>query len=446
MTENAVVSIAKNPGHPNAARITKMVNEAVTLLGGMENIVRPGDMVVIKGNFSAPYPPPYTVDRRVAAAVIALVRRAGASRVVLCDSFGASMGHKTTTSTIDELCIRETAKAAGGELLSLDDDSRIRLQVPGGKSLDMIDYPESMYYCDVLINLSCMKTNAMTMVNLGLHNYQGIVNNQKHCAHRDELDQKMVDIQKIRPTQLTIIDALTAMEGDGEQGNPRSMNMIIASQDPVAADAIAAYCMGIDDVLDVTAIRLAQYEGIGIADLNKITVRGFPLDYAREKFKLPSSYTKPQDRYLTGVYPNIGVQIGGACRQCWLMAGEFAAELGNIKHRQFNLIAGVDPKLPGPIEDDLDGVIVLGDCACAAAGMIKETRSRMLLESQGLLVPGCPPCRPARMMLEEYLEKRNLVDKDQRAIAAETVTKKVYDYYKGLDPTWKPKSQRWGII
>ena len=448
VVKNAVVAMVKNAGHPNAARIAEMLDEALGLLGGIERIVHPGDYVVIKANFFAPYPPPVSVDRRLAAAVIAAASRAGAARVVLCEavSIGTRLGRKTTTrAIIDELGIREAAEAAGAEILCLEDDERIRLEVPNARSLGTVDYPKCMHDCDVLINLPCMKTHTMTMVSLGIKNYQGILSDeQKYYAHRDDLEQKLVDIQKIRPTQLTIIDGLTAMEGNGagEKGMPHPMDMLIVSQDVVAADAVAAACMGIDDVLDVSAIRLAQHDGIGVASLDNITVVGAAIADVRERFKLPWTFEKPQDRFLTGMYENVDVQIGGACRQCWLMATGFASSLSKIKDRRFTLLVGSDPKTAGPFTGDLDGVIFLGDCACAATGAMKEIRNRMLLESRGLMAPGCPPYRPASALLEEYLDRRGLLPKAALKAASDAVTQKWYDYYKTIDPTWKPKSER----
>jgi uncharacterized protein (DUF362 family) len=449
--DKPVVALIKNQTPPDAARIAEMLDEAMDLLGGMDRIVHPGDYVVIKGNFFAPYPPPVSVDRRVAAALIRAVRRAGASRVVLCEavSIGTRLGRGTTTAAImDELGVREAAEEAGAEVLCLEDDRRIRLEVPNARSIGWVDYPKCMWDCNVLIDLPCMKTHTMTMVTLGIKNFQGILSDgQKYYAHRDDLEQKLVDLQKIRRPDLTVIDGLIAMEGDGagEQGTPRPMNLLIASRDIVAADSTAASCMGIDDVLDVTAIRLAQHDGIGIADPDKITVLGAAVADVREKFRLPRFYAKPQDRYLTGLYSNLDIHIGGACRQCWLMATGFASALSKYAPRRFTLFTGSDPKLPGTFEGDLDGVLFLGDCACGTAGPLKEIRNRMLLEGKGLIAPGCPPYRPASAMLEAYLDKRGLLPREQMKARAEAVTKKAYEYYKSIDPTWnptrKPKSE-----
>ena len=73
--ERPVVALVKGPVGPSAEQITRMVDQAVDHLGGMERFVKPGDYVTIKGNFFAPYPPPVIVDRRVVSALIRAVRR-----------------------------------------------------------------------------------------------------------------------------------------------------------------------------------------------------------------------------------------------------------------------------------------------------------------------------------------------------------------------------------
>ncbi len=444
----SIVSIVKNPTAPDAARIAEMVEETMNQLGGMEKFVKKGDYVVVKGNFFAPYPPPVIVDRRVVSAFIKLIFRAGASRVVLCEavSIGTKLGRGTGTSWImEEMGITEAAVEAGAEVLCLEDDERVRVKVPNARSIGEVDYPKCMYECDVLISLPCMKMHSMTLVTLGIKNFHGILSDvQKYYAHRDDLEQKLVDLQKIRKTDLTFIDGLLAMEGNGsgESGLPHPMNMLIASADIVAADAVASACMGIEDVLDVTSIRLAQHDRIGNADLDKIEVIGPRIDDVKEDFLLPDAFQKQQDRYLTGMYDNVNVYIGGACKQCWFLGSMVARALSRFKDKEFSLFLGIDPKFPGELRTDLDGVVIFGDCACSSTGAMKDIRNRMLLEKKGLIAPGCPPFRPANSMLEEYLIERNMVKREMLSAGHQKAVKNFYAYYKAVDPTWVPKSEQ----
>lgn len=446
--EKSVVAIVKNQTSPDASRIAEMVDEAVNLLGGMEKFVKKGDYITIKGNFFAPYPPPVIVDRRVVSALIKALYKAGAGRVVLCEavSVGTKMGRgQSTAFVLDELGIKEAAIAAGAEVLCLEDDERVTVKIPDGKSIGEVEYPKCIYDCDVLVNLPCMKTHAMTLVTLGLKNYQGILNDeQKYYAHRDDFEQKIVDLQKIRKTNLTLIDGLIAMEGNGagEHGVPHPMNMLIASSDVVSADSVATACMGIKDVLDVGTTRLAQYDGIGNADIDRIEVVGAQIDDVKEDFLLPVTYLKPQDRRVTGVHRNLDIHIGGACKQCWGLTAGIARLLSNFKNDRFTIFIGSDPKFPNPIKTDLDHVIFFGDCACSATGNVKELRNRMLLEGKGLIAPGCPPYRPASAMVEDYLIKRGMIKKEMLSAGHSAAVKKTYTYYKSIDPTWVPMSER----
>ena len=446
--EQSVVALVKGPVAPSAEQITQMVDQALAHMGGMEKFVKPGDYVTIKGNFFAPYPPPVIVDRRVVSALIKAIRRAGAGRVVLCEavSVGTKLGRgQSTDFVLEEMGIRQAAREAGAEVLCLEDDQRVTVPIPDGKSIGMVEYPKCMYDCDVLIDLPCMKTHSMTLVTLGIKNFQGILNDgQKYYAHRDDLEQKLVDLFKIRKPDLTLIDGLIAMEGNGagEYGVPHPMGLLIASTDVVAADAVATACMGIEDVLDVTTTRLAQYDGIGCADLEAIRVVGARVEDVKEKFLLPSTFRLPQGRNLIGVYPNIDVRIGGACRQCWGLATSLARSLSRFKNERFTLFVGVDPKFPNELTTDLDRVFFFGDCACSTSGKLKEIRNRMLLEEKGLILPGCPPYRPASAKVEEYLIQRGMLKREQLTAGNQAAVQRTYDYYKTMDPTWKPKSEQ----
>jgi uncharacterized protein (DUF362 family) len=176
------------------------------------------------------------------AALVELCKTAGAKRVVVAEavSYGTRRGRKRTTEECFKLLGVQTAvEAAGGEILCLEDDERITVDVPEAFCLHRLDYPKSLLDADVLVNMPCMKTHAMTMVTLGVKNFQGILTDEhKYEAHRDDISQHVVDIYRVRLPDLTVIDALLAMEGNGagEAGIPVSMNTLLAGPDMVAVN------------------------------------------------------------------------------------------------------------------------------------------------------------------------------------------------------------------
>lgn len=446
--EKSVVSIVKAPNTPDAKEMDQMIRKAIDLIGGMKKFVSPGDTVVIKGNFFAPYPPPVIVDRRTVAALVRQLYEAGAGQVTLCEavSVGTKLGRgQSTAYVLDEMGVRDEAEKAGARVVCLEDEERIQVSIPDGKCIGQVAYPKLMYDCDVLIDLPCMKTHGMTLVTLGMKNFQGILNDEeKYYAHRDDFEQKIVDLFKIRKPDLTLIDGITAMEGNGagEGGLPHPMNLYIASADVVAADSVAIACMGIEDVFSVAFNRIADYDAVGNGKLENIDVVGSQIDEVKEEFLLPDAYRYPDDRMVTGTYQNIDFRIGGACKQCWNMAGGMGRMLSKIPQERFTVLVGSDPKLPNGITTPLENVIVLGDCACAATGCIKELRNKMLLEEKGVMAPGCPPYRPATAIVERYLTQRGLLNKEAGKAGAQKKTQQFFDYYKKIDPTWKPKSEQ----
>lgn len=446
--DKSTVALVKSPHTPNAAEIDVMLRDAFAYLGGLEHFVPKGASVAIKGNFFAPYPPPIIVDRRTVHSLISQLYEAGAGSVTLCEavSVGTKLGRgQSTQFVLDEMGVKDAAESAGAKVLCLEEDERVRVLVPDGKCIGEVDYPKTLLEADVLIDLPCMKMHGMTFVTLGMKNFQGILSDeQKYYAHRDDFEQKIVDLFKIRKPDLTLIDGITAMEGNGagEGGEPHPMNLFIASADVVAADSVAIACMGIDDVFKVAFNRLADYDGIGNGRLENIEVLGARIEDVKEDFVWPDSYRYPDDRFVTGTYQNIDFRIGGACKQCWNMAAGVGRMLSKISDEKFMVIVGSDPKVPNGITTKTENVIFLGDCACAATGCLKEIRNKMLLEEKGVLAPGCPPYRPATAIIEKDLTGRGLLDKTKSREKAVARTKYFYDYYKKIDPTWIPKSEQ----
>jgi len=440
----ATVSIVKDDERPDAGRIREMISEAAAHLGGFERFISNGDHVVVKTNIFAPYPPPVSVDRNVVGGVVALCREAGAGRVTVVEgvSVGTKMGRgETTDRIVRELGIKAAIERAGGEIVCLEDVERVRVDVPGGVVHHYLDYPRMVLDADVLIDLCALKTHMNSLITMGIKNFQGLLTDgDKYYGHRDDLDVKLVDIHRVRRPDLTVVDGLLAMEGDGagEYGIPVPMNLVMAGDNVVAVDAVGASVMGFDP-LDVPAVRIARHAGMGPADLEAIDLRGAPLEEVRRPFKPPSNWFRPLDRLVTGTHDNVHVYIGGACPWCWLMTGMIARQLAMTAPLEWSIVVGSDPKVPRKMPTDPAHTIVLGDCACGAAGAVKELRNRLLLEQEGLIAPGCPTFRPTLALLENYLIKLDILTPEMLELKRQYTKQRCFDYYRKVDPTWEPE-------
>ena len=458
MSSTTAVSIVRGTSPLAEKDIHAMVTEALDLIGGIDAFVKKGDTVAIKPNLFAPYPPPVSVDRRVIGALTALCKKAGAKRVVVIE--GVSVGSlikrvnidrgkkqgalnrgMTTLEVMRLLGVTRAVEAAGGEVMGIEDADTVRVPVPGGKVLHVLDYPEIIKDADVFIDLPALKTHTMTMVTLGVKNLQGILTEaDRYLGHRDDLDQHLVDILKVRKPDLTLVDGLIGMEGmgAGEGGTPVEMGLILAGEDVVAVDAVSSRVMGIGNPGVVGTTRIAAYDGIGTMDPGAIEVKGCSVEEVTRSFLLPYNFTQPIDSFVTGVYPNVDIYIGGACPSCWLMSAMVLRSLAGIKEGAA-LIVGVDPKVPEDKDWDYKNTFLLGDCAIGSSGPVREIRNRITLEGHDTFLYGCLPYQQAMIKLENILLERGVITPEELIKKAEENRSRFFDYYRGIDPTWEPE-------
>ncbi len=452
-----MVSIVKSELPIDRGGINAAVKRAIDLLGGIEKFVKKGDVVVVKPNLFAPYPPPISVDRRVVGALVALCMAAGAKKTVVIE--GVSVGTLMKRANLDVgdsgkklvrgmktvdmmnlLGLKQEVEEAGGEVAGIEDARTERVVVPNGKVLHSVDYPKVILEADLFVNVPALKTHTMTFVTLGIKNLQGILTeSDRYFGHRDDIDQHLVDILKVRKPDLTLVDGLIGMEGmgAGEGGTPLPMGLILGGTDPVALDSVCTRVMGIENPFVVNTTRIAAHDGLGVADPGRIEVVGETVDAVMKKFQLPINYLQPIDTMVTGVYPNVDVYIGGACSSCWLMAAGVLANISRIKEGA-SLIVGADPKVPPGKNWDLENTFLLGDCALACAGEVREIRNKITLAGHDTFLYGCLPYQQAMIKLENILLEREVISEQEIIEKAKANRARFFDYYKEFDPSWEP--------
>jgi ferredoxin len=141
-----------------------------------------------------------------------------------------------------------------------------------------------------------MKTHSLTVVTGAVKNMFGIVSgagkSRSHAAApgNEDFGNLLADIFSIRPPDLTIMDAVMAMEGNGPSaGIPRHVGRLLASVNAVALDAVMCGIMGADPH-SIHHLREASRLGHGPIDRGRIDVVGVaPVNL---KFKLPVTVSR----------------------------------------------------------------------------------------------------------------------------------------------------------
>ncbi len=129
-----------------------------------------------------------------------------------------------------------------------------------------------------IVHLPTVKCHIYTTTTGAMKNaFGGLLNTKRHYTHT-WIHETLVDLlaiqKEIHPGIFAVMDGTTAGNGPGPRTMyPEVKNIILASADQVAIDAIAAKMMGFDP-LSIDYIHLAHDRGLGVGDPAEIEVVG----------------------------------------------------------------------------------------------------------------------------------------------------------------------------
>ncbi|AQT70343.1 hypothetical protein STSP2_03549 [Anaerohalosphaera lusitana] len=129
-----------------------------------------------------------------------------------------------------------------------------------------------------VVHLPTVKCHIYTNMTGAMKNaFGGLLSNRRHYCH-SKIHETLVDLlaiqKEIHPGIFTVMDGTTAGNGPG----PRTMiplrkDVLLASDDCVAIDAVSASLMGFEP-MDHKFIRLAHERGLGTGRLDEIEIIG----------------------------------------------------------------------------------------------------------------------------------------------------------------------------
>jgi uncharacterized protein (DUF362 family) len=140
-----------------------------------------------------------------------------------------------------------------------------------------IEIPK-MYVGKNICHLPSVKTHGHSRTTGAIKNaFGGLLKEVRHYAH-EFIHEVMVDLmymqREIHPGIFAVMDGTVMGDGAGPRTMvPRVGNLILASRDQVAIDAIAAKIMGFDP-LSIRYLAMCQERGLGVADPRDIEIVG----------------------------------------------------------------------------------------------------------------------------------------------------------------------------
>mgnify|MGYP001244612267 FL=1 len=148
-------------------------------------------------------------------------------------------------------------------------------------------FPDGVYIPKVLVgknivHLPTVKTHVFTTITGAMKNaFGGLLHRNRHWTHA-VIHETLVDLltiqQEIHPGIFALMDGTFAGDGPG----PRAMrwhekNILLASADQVAIDAVSAKLQGFDP-MSIPFIRIAHELGLGVGDPREIEIVGYDIN------------------------------------------------------------------------------------------------------------------------------------------------------------------------
>ena len=298
-------------------KIAEALQRQFKLLGGLEKFVRPGDSVLLKPNFIAPrsrYHATQT-DPAIILETARLLKDFGARPFV-----GDSPAWGNVFTCVKALELEEPLKKLSVPVKQLDKPKWCRIgKGLTAKNAESAKKEKKMDSCfrspqdafrrndntknsaasansavkavvgissialdaDVIINLPKFKTHQQLVATFAAKNMFGCVSGkQKALWHfrrgrkAEDFCELLIEIYKFLNPALTIIDAVTAMDGRGPiRGRARPLGWLIGGTDPIACETICCRLVNIKPQ-DLPMIKTARQMEFGCSDPDKIEILG----------------------------------------------------------------------------------------------------------------------------------------------------------------------------
>ncbi|WP_408955652.1 DUF362 domain-containing protein [Natroniella sp. ANB-PHB2] len=272
--------------------VLKKVREALTKLQVEQLVVR-GDKVLLKPNLLSPHQPEagITTHPVVVEAVIRYFQQLGAEVKVGESSGGMMVNQSLTEQAFEKTGVLAVCQKLDVEVVNFD---RVSTRVLSSDKYEF-PLPEVLLEADLVVSLPKLKTHSLTLFTGAVKNLYGCIPGMKKveyhrsCPHPVDFSELVVDIFELVKPDLAIMDGIVGLEGNGpgSTGDACQMGVILASQDLVALDTVAASYLGYTQN-QVPITRIAAERGLGSNRLEQIEIIG-GYQPSQQEYRLPSN-------------------------------------------------------------------------------------------------------------------------------------------------------------
>lgn len=244
--------------------VYKALSAGINAAGGLHSFVSPEEKILIKPNFLAPSEAEkaITTHPSVIKAMCRILSEGGCRNAGVGDSPGGG----SSKAAMNKLHLSED-ELYGVRMLAMSEETVVHFDA--GKVCKDFHFCREVAEADAIIGLCKMKTHMLERITGGVKNMYGLICGKRkaagHVSYPTAVSfaKYLTDIHRATPQRLQVMDAITAMEGNGPgSGTPTHMGLILVSSDPVAMDTVFCWLVNLAPELVPTNIQ-GELAGIG---------------------------------------------------------------------------------------------------------------------------------------------------------------------------------------
>jgi uncharacterized protein (DUF362 family) len=257
--------------------------DAVSIIGGFEKVISPGEVVTVKPNLNTADPFPASSDSTFIRILGECLLEAGAGRLQFIES---STLYVNSRKVAINTGLADVAESLDADLVLLDEGAWKKVDIPRGKYLKQGQIGAPLFDIGALILAPNLKTHRLARFTGAMKLLVGWIRPRERIKmHVRRLEEKVADLASYFNPSLVVMDARSCfVTGGPASGRVEHPGVILASGDMVSIDVegvrILQECScecdaknRLDmDVWDLPQIRHAAELGIGATSDEDILV------------------------------------------------------------------------------------------------------------------------------------------------------------------------------
>lgn len=221
------------------------ISKALDLISAGNKLPNTG-LIIIKPNLTNSDKPPVTTNVEAVEAVYNYGKKHCSAEIVI----GEGCGSGITADTFRKNGYNKLSEEYGIRLIDFNKEKAVLVKNSDALILKEFYMPK-IVQDSFIISVPILKDHSFTKTTIAMKNMFGIAPEpyyhgswNKSKLHSPSTHKSVVDVCCYKKPDLSIVDAVVGLKGMHLSGTPKRLNIILASFDPVAVDAVGSELLG----------------------------------------------------------------------------------------------------------------------------------------------------------------------------------------------------------